>query len=163
MRGKVEAATPPAVVLNMYSTGLGIARDLGREGVTVIGVSSRPDAFGRHSRYCRALVGPDSQDEPDALAEFLARLADSLGARAVLFPTRDADVRFLDRYRERLEERFVMPRVSGDQLDSILNKARLTETARSLGIPAPVTITVRSRSDLEENRGRFLFPSVLKP
>ena len=55
---KVQAPAP-AVVLNMYSTGLGIARNLARHGIPVIGVSSRPDAFSHYSRCCRGVMAPD--------------------------------------------------------------------------------------------------------
>jgi len=157
--------TPPPVayVLNMYGTGLGIARNLGRYGISVVGVSSQPRAPGAPSRFSRHLVGPDSEAEPDRLAAFLLEQRRGEEAPAVLLPTRDHDIFFLERHRGRLAERFLFSQPSGDALDRIMDKARLAEYARSIGIASPRTWRVRSQADLERIRGEIAFPVVLKP
>lgn len=156
--------TPPAaVVLNMYATGLAIARNLAPHGVPVYGLSSRQDAPGNYSRWCRPLRSPDSQDDPARLVRYLLTLADSLPGRAVLFPTRDQDIHFLERNREALAARYVIPQVEGDRLDRIMNKHRLAEAAEASGIPTARTARVRTREELNASLERFRYPVVIKP
>src|SRR5712692_9082276 len=97
----------PAVVMNMYYTGLGIARSLGEEGIPVIGLTSHRGIYGNFTRYAKVRSSPDSREEPEALLKFLISLGEELG-RAIIFPTRDDDVIFLDRYRAQLGTRFTL-------------------------------------------------------
>jgi D-aspartate ligase len=152
-----------AVVLNMYATGLGIARNLARHRVPVYGLSAQVKAPGNYSRACRALACPDSQNEPDRLAAALLDLADTLPGRPVLFPTRDADVLFLDRNRASLEPRYRIPQLEGDSLDLVMNKHRLAEAARAARIASPRTARVRSREELAAAAGVVRYPLVVKP
>jgi hypothetical protein len=124
---RAAATLPPAVILNVYATGLGIARNLAPHGVPVYGLSVQANAPGNFSNRCRALSSPDSQLEPEALLAFLLEMAVRLGARAMLLPTRDQDIRFLDRYRSVLGPLLRHPQPSGDRLDVIMNKHRLAE------------------------------------
>ena len=153
---------PPAVVLNMYATGLAIARNLAPHGVPVYGLSVQENAPGNFSRACHPLRSPDSQHEPEALVTFLRDLAGRLGVRAILFPTRDADILFLDRHRAALEPYYEIPQPAGDRLDAIMDKHRLAEEARAAGIPTPLTVRVRSRGELDEAASRFTYPVVAK-
>ena len=92
--------------MNMYYTGLGIARSLGSQSIPVIGLSAEGGVYGNFTRYARVLRSPDSRACPDALLEYLIRLGQKLGSPSVIFPTRDDDVVFLDRYREELRPYF---------------------------------------------------------
>lgn len=152
-----------AVVLNMYATGLAIARNLAPRGVPVYGLSSRHDAPGNYSRWCRALRSPDSQDEPERLLDNLMTLADSLAGRPVLFPTRDQDIHFLERSREVLATRYTIPQVGGDLLDRIMNKHRLAEAAEAAGIPTARTARIRTMEEMDAAAARFRYPVVVKP
>jgi len=156
-------SVPTAYVLNLYGTGLGIARNLGRHGVPVVGVSNRASTPGAPSRFSRHLVGPDSETHPDQLAAFLLDQARRQGAPAVLFPSRDHDLFFIEQHRARLEEQFLFTQPAGDALNRIMEKDRLAAHARSVGIPSPRTWTIRSVADLERIRTDIAFPAVLKP
>jgi hypothetical protein len=54
-----RARTAPAIILCASFNGLAIARSLGRRGVPVFAVDSRPWEVGMHSRYVRPLTLPD--------------------------------------------------------------------------------------------------------
>ncbi|ANM31195.1 hypothetical protein ABI59_18890 [Acidobacteria bacterium Mor1] len=154
---------PTAFVLNMYATGLGIARNLAPHGVHVVGISSQEDVPGAHSRYCRALTGPDSAHAPEELAEFLIGLARLEPVQPILFATRDADVEFIDRFREPLEAEMILTQPAHELLDALVNKARLAELAERHGVDSPVTLSLSSAEELEQNAGRLPFPAVVKP
>jgi D-aspartate ligase len=158
-----DGSREAAVVLNMYATGLAIARNLAPHGVPVYGLSSRFDAPGNFSRWCRPFRSPDSQDEPDRLVDYLMTLADSLPGRAVLFPTRDQDIHFLERNREALAARYTLPQMEGDPLDRIMNKHRLAEAAEAEGVPTARTARVRTSAEMDAAAVRFRYPVVVKP
>lgn len=147
----------------MYDTGLAIARNLGRRGIPVVGVSSRADAPGNVSRYCRPLIGPDSREDPRGLAAYLVEQGKSFPGRGIIFPTRDADVFFLDAHRDALEPHFAIPLPSHEALRSIMEKSMLAALAESVGIGAPRTWHVNSEAEILTRRSELIFPALLKP
>lgn len=147
--------------MNMYYSGLAIARDLAGAGIKVVGLSSDRSIYGNFTRFCDVRRAPSSQAEPEQLAEYLQKISDELHG-AVIFPTRDADVVFLDRYREQLANyRLSIP--SRGALGRVLNKGLLACTAHTAGIPVPRTIVVRSASELKLVSEGIGFPCVVKP
>src|SRR5580693_3043349 len=92
-------AIPRAVVMNMFYTGLGIARSLGELGIPVIGLTSQHRVYGNFTRYAKTMFCPDSRREPEELFAWLVKMGKQLGHRGVLFPTRDDDLLFLDHFR----------------------------------------------------------------
>ena len=154
---------PVAVILNMYLTGIGIARNLGRHGIPVIGVSSSNDAPGCVSRFAKKMIAPDSERDPDGLADFLMNYGATLKNGGIIFPTRDADVFFLDRYRDELERYFIIPQPRNEMLNLIMNKKHLAETAIDLGVAVPKTVAIDSVEMLEEKKDEIVFPAVVKP
>src|ERR1017187_6137252 len=99
---------PTAVVMNMFYTGLGIARSLGEQGIPVIGLTSQHRIYGNFTRYAKTVFCPDSRREPEALFAWLMQMGKNLGHRSVIFPTRDDDVAFLDRFRRALDQYFIL-------------------------------------------------------
>src|SRR5215204_5020186 len=79
---------PRAVVMNMFYTGLGIARSLGTRGVPVIGLSAKAGVYGNFTRYAKLLRCPDSREEPGRLLEYLIALGRKSDGKSILFPTR---------------------------------------------------------------------------
>src|SRR5690348_8635853 len=82
---------PPVIVMNMYSSGLGIARDLADSGVRVIGFSAERGVCGNYTRTAEIRITPNSQTDPEKMVDYLMSVAGELNG-AVIFPTRDADV-----------------------------------------------------------------------
>jgi D-aspartate ligase len=154
-------ATPPVIVMNMFYSGLAIARDLAGTGVRVIGLSSDPKAYGNFTRFCEVRSAPDSQSEPEKLAAFLVEASTELKG-AVIFPTRDADVVFLDRYRDELKDyRLSIP--PRDALMRALDKGALVQCAQAVGVPAPKSVVAHNAAELERVPAELGFPCVVKP
>jgi predicted ATP-grasp superfamily ATP-dependent carboligase len=57
---------------------------------------------------------------------------------------------------------YVIPQPAGDDLDRIMNKHRLAESAAAAGVPTPLTLRIRSREELRAATSRFAFPVVAK-
>ncbi len=161
-----DAATDPpaaAVVLNMFYTGLGIARSLGERGIPVIGITAGRAVYGSFSRYVRTIHCADSREEPERLLTQLVALGRELQQRAVLFPTRDHDLVFLDRFREELDPHFVLVLPPSDALRRCLNKWETYLVATQAGVPTPKCWLVNDAEQLRTAAAQVAYPCVLKP
>ena len=154
---------PTAVIMNMFYTGLGIARSLGELGIPVIGLSAHRRVYGEYTRHAKIVRSPDSRNEPEALLPFLQKLGSELGAKAVIFPTRDDDVLFLDRYREALAPYFAMVIPASAALQASLNKWETYLLAERVGVATPRTWLIQNESDLRSAMLEVSYPCVLKP
>src|SRR5690606_13524394 len=135
MNQALQLRTDDAViVLNPGYAGLGIARDLGPLGIDVYGMTAEQALPGNRSRWLKYLATPDSFASPDLLCEYLLDFARGRPDRPVLFPTRDHDVAFLTRCRERLQEAFRVPPATPETLDLIMNKSQMSRVSRDVGI-----------------------------
>lgn len=152
----------PAVVLNLFYSGLGIARDLANRGVRVIGLSAHRGIYGNLSRYCDVRFSPNSQDEPERLADFLLQSGPELQG-AVVFPTRDADVIFLDTFRQPLQRWYRLAIPPHHCLGNTMDKSLLVRAAAKAGVPVPRTLTVQSAAELARVPDEVGFPCVVKP
>ena len=153
----------PAVVMNMFYSGLGIARSLGEHGVPVIGLSSQPRVYGNYTRYAKIRSCPDSRNEPDALLEFMLRLGDEFSERAVIFPTRDDDVAFLSRFRHELEPKFTLTVPAAAVVDACLSKWETYLCAQEAGVTTPRCWLVENEGDLHRVLDELVYPCVAKP
>ena len=52
-----------AIVMNMFYTGLGIARSLGERGIPVIGLTAEHGIYGNFTRYARKVFCPNSRTQ----------------------------------------------------------------------------------------------------
>jgi predicted ATP-grasp superfamily ATP-dependent carboligase len=154
---------PVAVVMNLFYTGLGIARSLGEQGVKVIGLSAHPGVYGEYTRYAKTVAAPDSRNNPEALLDFLLSMGKTMGHRAVVFPTRDDDLVFLDRYREQLASHFELVIPDTPALRTSLDKWETFLLARRAGIATPQCWLIESESDLDRAISEVTYPCVLKP
>jgi predicted ATP-grasp superfamily ATP-dependent carboligase len=149
--------------MNMFYTGLGVARSLGEADVPVIGLSAHRNTYGNFTRYARIRACPDSRHEPERLLDFMIRLGNSFPEPSILFPTRDDDVLFLDRFRERLSECFILVLSPPEPLRTALDKWETYRFARAAGMAVPGTWQVESPEDLDRAASEARFPCVLKP
>jgi len=151
----------PVVVLNMFYSGLAIARQLSGKDVRVIGLSADPRIYGNFTRACEVRWAPDSNDDPERLAEFLLEATDLEGA--VIFPTRDADVMFLDHFRSQLDHKYCLAIPPADCLRRTIDKNRLAGVAKYASVPTPRTLRLCSAEQLSRVSDEVGFPCVVKP
>src|SRR5262249_49325622 len=153
---------PPVIVLNLFHSGLAIARQLSASGMRTVGLSADSSIYGNFTRCCEVRQAPSSQEEPEQLANFLAKAAPQLRG-AVIFPTRDADVLFLDRFRPALEPLYLLAIPSRKVLHQILNKDALADVARAAGVAVPRTEMASSHDELQVKAKIVGYPCVVKP
>jgi D-aspartate ligase len=153
---------PPAIVMNVFYTGLGIARSLGERGIPVIGLSSAKGIYGNFTRYAKVTTCPDSREQPEALLGYLLEKREEL-AGGIIFPTRDDDLVFLDRFREQLIPHFELVLPESAVLHACLNKWETYQWALEAGVPAPKCWIAEQKQDIERILADVTFPCVLKP
>jgi len=153
---------PPVVILNLYYSGLAIARDLAGQGIRIIGLSATGKSYGSFTRSCEVHAAPDSHEQPELLRDFLLQHS-TKWTGAVVFPTRDADVLFLDRYREELGRHFRLGIPPRECLLKVVDKNSLVDAAKSANVPVPRTMVASSNADLNRIGTEVGFPCVVKP
>ncbi len=158
-----ELDRPPAIVMNMFYTGLGIARSLGERGIPVIGLTSQPGIYGNFTRYAKTIFCPDSRREPERLLPWLLEFGRGLGRKGVIFPTRDDDVIFLDRFRRELERYFILTIPPGNVVKICLDKWETYLSAKAADVLTPRCWLIGDTRDLDRAIREATFPCVLKP
>jgi len=153
---------PPVIIMNLFYSGLAIARDMAGRGVRVIGLSAHPNIYGNFTRFCEVRSAPNSQEDSDELLRFLVAAAPELGG-AVIFPTRDLDVLFLNRHRTELQQHYRLAIPSAECLQRVVNKNILAHAAQQAGLGVPRTLALGSREELPRVAGEVGFPCVVKP
>jgi predicted ATP-grasp superfamily ATP-dependent carboligase len=156
------AGGPPAVVLNTFHTGLGVARSLGPLGVRVVGMTPFAGFPGNRSRWLEFRRSSDSLQQPQQLLQELLAFAREANGKPVLFPTRDHDITFINNHRTELEQAYVVPFASPEIVDRAMNKDRLVELAQSVGIRSPRAVVIDAPGQTERVRG-LRFPCICKP
>jgi predicted ATP-grasp superfamily ATP-dependent carboligase len=149
--------------MNLYYTGLGIARSLGQHGVRVIGLTTDARTYGAFSRYVEVVKAADSRSEPAKLLGEIVELGRRLDRRAILFPTRDHDLVFIDRYRRELEPYFIPLVPSHAALEQCLDKWETYQVASRLDVPTPRSWLIRTAAELRAAARDVQYPCVLKP
>ena len=154
---------PRAYVINMGANGLAVARTLGRVGVPVVGIDSRPDAPGFASKFVSKLVAKDPREDPDALLQALLQAGEGQEQKGIIFPASDAAVRFLSQNEKGLSERFLFLTPPEKVREAMVNKRLQHDEAVRLGIPVPDTIFPAGPDDLKEVEDTIRFPAFIKP
>lgn len=149
--------------MNMFYTGIGIARSLGENGVPVIGLTSSNGIYGNYTRYAKIVRCPDSRNEPEALLEFLLAMGRRMNESFVIFPTRDDDVLFLDRFREELSAHFILTIPERPAVSACLNKWETYVAACEAGVPTPKSWLISEEQPLHAILHEITYPCVLKP
>ena len=153
-------SNPPAVILGGSANAVSVARSLGRAGITVYALGGSRSSV-RYSRYCHAYIEFGfNRDIAGSWLEWLGR-----GPRgAVVLPCDDHGVQLVAEHRATLLELGYRPvEADDDVLLAMLDKDRTYAVARSIGVPTPQTVTVRSADAIEDFADDLSYPCVLKP
>ncbi|SDO41373.1 Predicted ATP-dependent carboligase, ATP-grasp superfamily [Rhodoferax sp. OV413] len=151
---------PPCIVLGLETQiGLGLVRELGRAGVTVIGIAYDPDAIGLSSRYLARKLVITQPRSPELIAAIVA-LGEELGP-CCLIAVSEVNMGWLAQNRHAFGRvRPVVP--TPETLTMVLDKQRTLQAAREVGIAVPETAEPTSMAEAEALAARFHFPAVLK-
>jgi predicted ATP-grasp superfamily ATP-dependent carboligase len=157
--GKPADAKLPAVVLGGGLTALSVSRSLAAIGVDVH-VLDVHDSPARWSRAVSSFVDVGREQPQERMLEWLR----SGPAPAVVLAAADEGLEVIARNRSILLDLGYRPMEADDEvLLAMLNKERTYELAREHGIPAPRTIPLRNRGELEAALPEIEFPGAPEP
>jgi predicted ATP-grasp superfamily ATP-dependent carboligase len=151
---------PPCIVLGLETQiGLGLVRELGRAGVTVIGIAQEPTAIGLASRYLARGVVVTKPRSAELIATIRA-LGEELGA-CCLIAVSEVNLSWLEANRSHFGR--VQPITpTSAAMAMVLDKQRTLQAAHVVGIMTPQTAQPTSMADVNKLAAGFRFPAVLK-
>ena len=153
-----------AVVVEVaWVNGLAAIRSLGRQGLRVVAVDSRPFALGFRSRYAEPRVAPDPLEDEDGFIESLQAIAGEADGVLPVFPTHDEHLNAIARHAEALRERYRFPFPAWDVLERVQSKRHQLETAEAAGVPVPRTLYPGSAEEAVAAGEEVGFPLIVKP
>lgn len=155
------------VILGTGINAYGIARALHQQyGVTSIALGRAPLRETSHSKIIEVRTSPAYGKEEELVTALQNLAREFAGKKLILLPTIEAYTTAVLRHREVLVKDFLIPLVSQELAQKLINKADFYATCAELGIPHPVTLVV-SQSSIDEGALAgpfdFEFPVILKP
>ena len=159
----MDSSTPVLLLQSIAYGGLGIARSLGRLGVRMYAVESKPLSPVFYSRYCREHFAWNVEAAlAEETLEMLRELAHHIGERPLLIPTTDNSAMFVAAYGEALKRWYRFPQQPTGLVEALCSKQQMYHLAKAHGIPTAETRFPQSRKEVEEFAASAEFPVMLK-
>jgi D-aspartate ligase len=161
----LQRTGPPAVVVGIGLTGLGMVRSLrDRRNPVSMRITAVDSDLGQptaYTRLCAKLHCPDVDGE--GLVDCLIELGRRRSERPVLLLSQDLAVLTVARHQHTLSSfyRFSVP--TPEVTNLLMDKSRFGEYATSNGFNVPRTFAINSAADLASALDGLRFPCVLKP
>src|SRR5580658_6156632 len=159
----VSPSRPPALLCDAtYYGTLAAVRALGRMGVDVVVADSVRMAPAFRSRYTTRRLRCPSVSDPEQFVQWLVRFGDR-AERHVLIPTSDEVAYLFSLHRDLLSARFSLCQPDVDTMMGVLDKKRLLEHARAVGLEVPETWYPEGARDVERLMREVPGPLMIKP
>lgn len=144
-----------------YGT-LAAVRSLGRAGIPVVAVDSKPIALAFWSRYTTRHMRCPPVSDASRFLEWLIQFGRREG-RHLLYPTSDELVYLLSAHRDELAKHFVLYQPDLDTAVRVLDKKKLIEAALEVGLDVPQTWFPTTSSEVERAAAEADAPVLIKP
>lgn len=151
----------PAVVLSSGYAALALIRSLGRRGIPVFVLDSRPSEVGMHSRYGVATVLPQS-NQP-LWAEFLREAGARLECKPALMAANDDSLEAISGSEGDLRGSYRFRIPHRELLLDIADKRRQYQRLIALGCALPETRFPQSPLEASQMASEIGFPCLAKP
>ena len=151
----------PALVLDLFETGLAVGRSLGRNGIKVYGLDFKKD-IGWYSKYIESQLCPHPINNENEFIEFLVSFSKSKGEKPVLFITSDDYLSTVSKSRNYLEQYYYINLPEDVLLEQITDKYKQYILAEKNSIPVPRTFKPESIEDIKLISSQNLFPYFIK-
>jgi predicted ATP-grasp superfamily ATP-dependent carboligase len=154
-------ASGGALVLGASYRTLGVARSLGRRGVSVWVIRTEGHTIAGHSRYVGKVLPWPTADGDEAKVAYLLELAERHGLLDwTLIPTDDETAAMAARSRAALSERYIVAAADWDAMRWAYDKRLTYQLACDCAVPQPQTWLP---GEPGFDAATVTYPSVLKP
>jgi len=151
------------ILLGCNITGLGVARSLAREKVTVMAVPLEQSDIAQFSRYVAAKTELFSiKEDSEKLLERLLTLDDKWSG-ALVIGASDEALSFIMEHKNTLETRFIPAIQDSHTVRSLLDKGTLYNHAAKNLLPLPWFFFPESEEHIQNKKAEIIFPCILKP
>jgi len=155
---------PIAFVLGSYLTsGLGVVRSLGREGIKTIVVASDKNQISFFSKYANGVLCPNPKDKEEEYINFLINLGEKLKHKGVLLPISDTEAIAILKNQKKLINYYNFTSAGYKIVDKIINKNKFYKILDDKKIPHPRTYFPNKNTDIEDISEKIVYPCILKP
>jgi len=156
----------PAILLGGGSiTGLGVIRNLGKNGVDVYYVSEQKDET-IFSKYCKKyFIIPNIEHDIEVLRSFLARLEKEIHSCALIFPGSDLFCLNLSYLKDKKEmgNSYYAIVPSKEIVEILVNKKKFYQSLDKHKILHPLIHSIESFVDLKKISKEVNYPVYLRP
>lgn len=157
----------PAILFGPDSiNGLGLARNLGKNGVKVYCVARQKNEIA-FSRYCkRFFVVPSVEGNKEVLRAFLSRIGRELQYAAVLFPGSDLFCISLSRLKDEVSSELSGKYIffgSTEAVETLVNKKKFYQSLDNYNVPYPITYFPKTYQDIENISKQVEYPTYIRP
>lgn len=161
-KDRLNTSVPVVVIAPGYH-GHGIARSLGRIGVSVYGVHADSRSPAMRSRYWREnFIWDIAKASQEKTVDWLLGLGRRIGSRPILIPTDDGSCVFVADHATALKEMFLFPNQPAGLARSLSSKQKMYYLCKKYSIPTPETVFPQCREDVIEFLKDATFPVMLK-
>jgi len=154
-------AYPALLTKPNYFGTLAAARDLGKREIKVFTVGSGKGKPTSLSKYVSEHYSCSSENNPDALIEWLLRYGEQ-HPNTVLYPTCDDTAWLHSIHAAALARHFCMYSPGADAIKNVLDKRRLFDACLQVGIDVPNTHFAEAEADVLQVAQQANFPLLLK-
>jgi len=153
-------SVPPCYVLGLETQiGLALVRELGMDGIPVIGIAQEENAIGLSSKYLSAGVFIGNVRSESGVAAIKA-LGDLYGA-GVMLAVSEINTAWLIQHRNEFGK--IRPLVpDAEAFAKVIDKRLTLDLASKLGIQVPRSAQPKCWEDVEQLVREFPFPAVMK-
>ena len=156
-------STPVVILRSGHHGGLGIARTLGRIGISVYTVEANRWEPAFRSRYCagRFMLNTASTPPDEAIGRLL-EIARTIGGQPLLIPTTDQGATWVADHAAALREAYRFPDQDPGLIRMLSDKHRMQGVAGRCGVNTAQAMVPRSKQELEQFVKTAVFPVVAK-
>lgn len=152
-----------AVVLGMGPTGLGVARALGRNGISIFGLDYDSTSPCLKSKYIHPILCPHPTNHAGDLEKLMYKIGERMEYKGVLYPTSDEFVWFVSSFRKQLAKHFLFAMPKHAVVKKLLNKKDTQILAERYRVPQPEAYNVCAKEDIVRVANEITYPVFLKP
>jgi D-aspartate ligase len=153
----------PTIVFGGGINGLGIVRNLGREGINVCSVVDRFDG-AIFSKYCKKhYLLPDYKERKDEAKSFLTNFSRSYTTRAVIFATDDIGTLVLADLKSDLKDDYYFVLPEKETVEKLVVKRRFYQSLSENRVPHPKVVIPTKPGDLEDVERELGYPIFIRP
>lgn len=161
-KGRIDTTTPVVVLCPGYH-GHGVARSLGRLGVSVYGVHQDSASPAARSRYWKQNFVWDFAHAPaHATLEWLIALSARIGGLPILIPTDDDSCLFVADHAPTLRDAFRFPEQPAGLARALSSKKSMYALCKEHGVGVAETSFPGSRAEVEAFAATARFPVMVK-